>query len=122
MMQEFTLQTIVFTMSQKFRQVIQNLVENAVKYTDQGWVKVLVEKKDDSLIISVSDSGHGMSKELLLHLFEEFKRDEKERLIEGAGLGLFIAHAIVSAHKGQIWAESEGKGKGSAFFVKIPFA
>jgi len=105
---------------QNIRQVFQNLIENSIKYTDQGFVKVKTESKEGHFIFSVSDSGHGISRELLPHLFEEFKRDSKERQIEGTGLGLFIAHGIVEGHKGRIWAESEGSGKGSTFFVELP--
>lgn len=107
---------------QRIRQVFQNLIENSIKYTDAGFVKVKVEVKDASLIFSVSDSGHGISKELLPHLFEEFRRDGKEKQIEGTGLGLFIAKSIVESHHSKIWAESEGSGQGSTFFVELPFA
>ena len=105
---------------QRIRQVFQNLIENSVKYTDNGFVKVKVEVRDVDLVFSVSDSGHGISKELLPHLFEEFRRDGKEKQIEGTGLGLFIAKSIVESHHGKIWAESEGSGHGSIFFVELP--
>ncbi len=107
---------------QRIRQVFQNLIENAIKYTESGFVKVKVETGENKLFFSVSDSGHGIAKELLPHLFEEFKHDGKEKQIEGTGLGLFIAKGIVEAHKGIVWAESEGKGKGSTFFVELPLA
>ncbi|OGN01041.1 MAG: hypothetical protein A3B91_02925 [Candidatus Yanofskybacteria bacterium RIFCSPHIGHO2_02_FULL_41_29] len=107
---------------QNIRQVFQNLIENSIKYTDSGFVKVKSESREGNFIFSVFDSGHGISKELLPHLFEEFKRDIKERQIEGTGLGLFIAHGIVEGHKGRIWAESEGSGKGSTFYVELPLA
>ncbi len=106
--------------AQKIRQVFQNLIENSIKYTDQGFVKVRTEFSDGKFLFSVSDSGHGISKELLPHLFEEFKRDSSTKQIEGTGLGLFIAHAIVTGHHGEMWVESEGRGKGSKFMVKIP--
>lgn len=116
---------------QRMRQVFQNLIENAIKYTDPrsaegfgeasaGFVRVKVEVKDADLVFSVSDSGHGISKELLPHLFEEFRRDGKEKQIEGTGLGLFIAKSIVESHHGKIWTESEGSGHGSTFFVELP--
>ncbi len=105
---------------QRIRQVFQNLIENSIKYTDNGFVKVKAELKEANLVFSVSDSGHGISKELLPHLFEEFRRDGKEKQIEGTGLGLFIAKSIVESHHGKIWAESEGSGHGSTFFVELP--
>lgn len=107
---------------QRIRQVFQNLIENSIKYTDSGFVKVKAGTEDGHLIFSVSDSGHGISKDLLPHLFEEFKRDATVKLIEGTGLGLYIAHEIVVAHKGKILVESNGPGKGSKFLVKIPLA
>lgn len=107
---------------QKISQVIQNLIENSIKYTDSGFVRVKLDSKNGNFVFSVSDSGHGISKELLPHLFEEFQRDGKEKQIEGTGLGLFIAHEFVEAHKGKIWAESEGSGRGSSFFFTIPLA
>ncbi len=106
----------------RFSQVIQNLIDNAIKYTPQGWVKVKVYSKDHKeLIIEVSDSGIGMSKELQSKLFGEFVRDPSiKKEIRGTGLGLYIAKNIVEAHKGTIWAESEGEGKGSKFYIKLP--
>lgn len=63
----------------------------------------------------------GMSKEILTHLFEEFRRGwVSAKKVEGAGLGLFIAKKIVIAHRGKIWAESKGLGQGSTFFVELP--
>lgn len=108
--------------TQNIRQVFQNIIDNAIKYTDSGFVKVKTEVQGSYLVFSVFDSGHGISKELLPHLFEEFQRDGKEKKIEGTGLGLFIAKRIVESHKGEMWVESEGQGKGSTFFVRIPLA
>jgi len=108
--------------AQNIRQVFQNLIENAVKYTDSGFVKVKTESYAGNFTFSVSDSGHGISKELLSHLFEEFRRESATKQIEGSGLGLFIAREIVMAHHGEIWVESDGPGKGSKFLVKIPLA
>ena len=106
---------------QNIRQVFQNLIENSIKYTDSGFVKIQTELIDGRLIFSVSDSGHGISKELLPHLFEEFRRDALTTgNIEGTGLGLYIAHQITIDHKGEIWVESDGVGKGSKFLVKLP--
>lgn len=107
---------------QNIRQVFQNLIENAIKYTDAGFVKVKTESYGGEFLFSVTDSGHGITKELLPHLFEEFKRESSVKQIEGTGLGLFIAHEITSVHKGEIWAESDGPGKGSKFIVRIPLA
>jgi signal transduction histidine kinase len=105
----------------RFSQVIQNLIDNAIKYTNVGFVKISVDKKQNSAVICVSDSGLGMSKELQTKLFGQFVRDPSiKKEIRGTGLGLYIAKYIVEAHKGKIWAESEGEGKGSRFYVSIP--
>ncbi|GIW65565.1 MAG: hypothetical protein KatS3mg094_084 [Candidatus Parcubacteria bacterium] len=104
----------------RFSQVIQNLIDNAIKYTPQGWVKVSVYKQNNELIICVSDSGIGMSKELQSKLFGEFVRDPSiKKEIRGTGLGLYIVKNLVEAHQGRIWAESEGEGRGSKFFVSL---
>lgn len=101
-------------------QVIQNLVDNAVKYTSKGWVKVSVGHEANGIVVKVADSGRGMSKKILKIAFEKFTRDEGVyQAIRGTGLGLFIARNIVSDHKGKIWAESEGEGKGSTFFISL---
>ena len=113
--------------TQKFSQVIQNLIDNAIKYTEKGWVKVSVDlatenlKINNYILITVSDSGRGISKELMPKIFEEFSRDWSfKKEIQGTGLGLYIAKQIVLAHQGEIWVESEGNGKGSRFIVKLP--
>jgi len=105
---------------EKLRQVIQNLIDNAIKYTEKGWVEVSVEDGNGQVLISVSDSGRGISQELLPKLFEQWSRDSKAaKEIQGTGLGLYIAKEIVTAHKGEIWAESRGEGSGSTFNVRL---
>jgi signal transduction histidine kinase len=107
---------------QKVRQSIQNLVENAIKYTDTGWIKVEVnEFQYNNVLVTVTDTGHGIAPELLPKLFEQYQRDSATASkIEGTGLGLFIAKEIVTANHGEIWAESGGTGKGSKFCIKLP--
>ena len=106
--------------AQKLVQVIQNLVDNAIKYTPSGFVRVELGSANGQVTLKVSDSGLGISPTLLPQLFEEFVRDERiKKEIRGTGLGLYIARKIVEAHNGKIWAESEGEGKGSKFHLKI---
>ena len=108
---------------QKFFQVIQNFVDNSIKYTESGFVRVEVAPIDDkkNVRISISDSGRGMSQELIANLFTQFSRDPSvKKIIQGTGLGLYIAKQIVIAHAGRVWAESVGEGKGSTFSVSIP--
>ncbi len=105
----------------KLSQVFRNLIDNAIKYTEKGWVKVglSVNRESQSVIITVSDSGRGMSKELIDKLFQRFSRGMEDERILGSGLGLYISRRIVEDHKGKIWAESEGEGKGSKFIVLL---
>ena len=108
---------------QRMRQVIQNLIENSIKYTEKGFVKVDLQlttnNQQQSILFSVSDSGIGIKKEVIPELFDQFKRAKEAKLIQGTGLGLYIAREIVKAHNGEIWAESEGEGKGSRFLVRM---
>lgn len=104
----------------KLAQVVQNIIDNAIKYTPEGFVKVKLEESGGMLTVSVVDSGLGLSAELVPHLFEEFQRDERvKKEIRGTGLGLFIAKKILEAHGGTLSAESEGVGKGSVFYVRL---
>jgi signal transduction histidine kinase len=104
----------------KFREVVQNLVENALKYTNKGWVRARIYRDGDDVLIAISDSGMGIEKEVLPKLFSEFARGGGgASVIQGTGLGLYIARQIITDHHGTIWAESEGIGKGSTFFVRI---
>ncbi len=107
----------------RFRQVIQNLLSNSIKYTEKGWIKVLLTEEQKTVLIKVEDSGIGMEKELLPTLFEQFHRAPGvAKKIQGTGLGLYISKQIVIAHGGDVWVESEGKDKGSTFYVRIPKA
>lgn len=105
------------------RQVIQNFLDNSLKYTEAGWIKVEIISEQKTVLIKISDSGLGMDKELLPILFGQFHRDPGvAKKIQGTGLGLYIAKQIVLAHHGDTWAESDGKGKGSQFYIRLPKA
>ena len=106
----------------KIRQVILNIVDNAIKYTNKGGVTVETELKDSSCQIKVRDTGEGMSEEEISYLFESFSRGKvgTQFHTEGAGLGLYIARKFIEMHQGKIWAESPGKGKGSTFYIEVP--
>lgn len=108
----------------KMRHIFFNLIDNAIKYTERGWVKVEIELKDrgKTVRVEVSDSGIGIDPKELPNLFEKFVRAEGASgvNVNGTGLGLFVARQMVEAHKGKIWAESVGVGKGSTFIVELP--
>jgi signal transduction histidine kinase len=106
----------------KLKQVVDNLISNAVKYTpEHGNIEIKLEQKGDFVRFAVKDSGQGISSEHLKMLFEKFARlpGESHRS-KGTGLGLVIVKAIVEGHGGKVWAESKGVGKGSTFQFEIP--
>ena len=107
----------------KLKEVIINLIDNAIKYTPKGSVTVSVEKHDSKVIIKVADSGVGMEEETIKILFREFSRADIQKVnILGSGLGLYLSEIFVTAHSGRIWAESTGKGDGSQFYIELPEA
>ncbi len=105
----------------RLKQLMLNLVENAIKYTPSGEVKLSLHKMDGQVAVSVSDTGMGMPPEDLPHIFERFYRVDKarSRVKGGTGLGLSIAEWIAKAHGGHIDVQSE-LGKGSTFTVWLP--
>jgi PAS domain S-box-containing protein len=106
----------------KIGQAITNLISNAIKYTDKGTVTISSSELDDHVLVSVKDTGDGIKDEDLHHLFNKFEQFGKGKSGEktGTGLGLVIVKGIIEAHKGKIWAESEGVGKGSTFIFSLP--
>jgi signal transduction histidine kinase len=106
----------------KIKQVISNLIDNSIKYTKQGEINVTVGfDKRHNILISVKDTGVGIDPEVLPRLFEKFSRapDASKANIMGTGLGLYVARKIMEAHRGKVWAESEGKNKGSTFCIEL---
>jgi signal transduction histidine kinase len=104
------------------RRALLILIDNAVKYTPKGGsVKVKLETNNGVAIASVSDTGIGIAKADLAHIFDRFWRADRSRSREqgGAGLGLSIAKWIVEKHQGSIDVESEA-GKGSTFHLRVP--
>ncbi len=102
-------------------QVLINLVDNALKFTDSGNITIATAKADDTVRISVHDTGPGIKKENLPRLFHEFEQlsDTNERKTGGSGLGLAISRRIIEKHNGKIWAESDS-GKGTTFYFELP--
>ena len=104
---------------EKLRQIINNLVDNAIKFTDQGGtVTISTDLMEDAVRITIKDTGIGIHKNDQTHIFERFYRVDKSRKYRGTGLGLSIAKHLVKAHKGQLDVESE-KGKGSVFTFSL---
>jgi signal transduction histidine kinase len=107
----------------KLKQVFENLIDNAFKYTPKGQVKVSLfrDPKKSKIIVKITDTGIGVSEDNLPKLFEKFSRarnaDQTNK--KGTGLGLFVAKEIVKSHKGDIYATSSGEGKGSEFTVEL---
>ena len=103
------------------REIVQNLVENAIKYTPQGEIVVDVVGDTAHIKISVTDSGIGIPKEDQAHLFQKFYRVDNSdtREIGGTGLGLYLCRRLTETIGGRIWVESEYK-KGSTFYVELP--
>ena len=107
----------------KMTQVIDNILNNAIKYSpDGGKITVSMKTTDDQMILSISDQGLGIPKEDLPKIFDRFYRVDKarSRAQGGTGLGLAIAKEIIKQHKGFIWAKSE-YGKGSTFTIVLPY-
>ncbi len=104
-------------------QVLTNLLGNALQYTPVGGEVIVSAARIKSEIqITIRDTGIGLSAEQLPHIFNRFYRSDKSRARAngGSGIGLTIAQALVKAHHGRIWVESEGEGKGSSFHFTLP--
>jgi len=106
----------------KLSEIVLNLIDNAIKYTQKGKVEVSLEKESNNIKFCVKDTGVGITKKGAKELFGKFSRGQGIAKIQpdGSGLGLFISKNVVEGHHGKIWVESEGKGKGSTFCFTIP--
>ena len=107
----------------KFKQVIENLIDNSMKYTPKGSVALSLafDRPKHKFVFMIKDTGIGIDPEVLPHLFAKWSRagNANKTNIKGTGLGLFVAKEIITAHHGTIRAESPGEGKGSTFIVEI---
>lgn len=111
----------VYVDPDRLREVITNLFDNAVKYTETGKISLGLTGNRSVVQLYVRDTGHGIPKEDIPHLFQKFYRVDNSatRTIGGTGLGLFISRKIIELYNGRIWVESE-LDKGSTFFLNLP--
>ena len=99
---------------------MNHLVDNAIKFTDEGKITLAVKTLPQAIEITVEDTGRGLDKDAQECVFEKFYKENPSA--EGTGIGLAICKHIVLMHKGKIWVESEGRRKGSRFKFTLPIA
>ncbi|MFL6342696.1 MAG: sensor histidine kinase, partial [Nitrososphaeraceae archaeon] len=102
--------------TERILEVISNLLSNAIKFTQEGEVVVGLDEKDGQAIVSIRDTGSGISREIYPNLFTKFATKSEK----GTGLGLFIAKNIIEAHGGKILAENNSNGRGATFTFILP--
>ncbi len=108
---------LVFADKGRIYQVIYNLLANSVKFTHEGYIRVVVERNSHEIIVSVIDSGKGIDSDFMTRLFTKFSTKSET----GTGLGLFICKSIIEAHGGKIWANNNSSGKGSTFSFTLAY-
>jgi signal transduction histidine kinase len=113
----------IFADRTRLRQVMINLVNNSIKFTETGKIAILAVRKGDNVLITVRDTGIGIPPDKLEAVFQEFTQVDTSttRKAGGTGLGLPISRKLVEMHGGRLWAESAGvNGEGTTFFVDLP--
>lgn len=120
--------TVLGDREQLTKHVLRNLIDNSIKYTPTGGLKIGLEKKGSGtgakFLLSIKDTGVGITPEDMKRLFTEGGKGEHSTdvNVHSTGYGLYFAKSIVEAHGGRVWAESAGAGKGSQFYVELPEA
>ena len=106
----------------KIKQIIGNIIDNAIKYTAHGNINISTFKQQNKIKIAIKDSGIGIDPKDMDKLFDKFYRTNNASKVNvaGTGLGLYIAKKIVEAHRGNIGVSSEGIGKGTTFTIELP--
>jgi signal transduction histidine kinase len=112
----------VLMIDEKINDVVSNLIDNAIKYTEKGGITITSERSGEWVLVKVKDTGRGLDPKEAKGLFTKFVRGFGIAQVnpDGSGLGLYVARRIVEVHGGKIWVESEGPGKGSAFQFTLP--
>lgn len=113
---------LVWADESKVTEAVSNLVDNALKYTRKGGVTVELKKVGTTARVIVRDTGIGLSKEEISNLFQKFVRAGRGNKLStvGTGLGLYVVRKMIEAHKGKIYAQSTGEGRGSSFVIDLP--
>jgi CheY-like chemotaxis protein len=107
----------------RIRQVLLNLLTNAMRYTEQGWLRIRTESVGSEVTVLVQDSGRGIAPDKLKRAFESFDRLDEEELTHGSGLGLAVSKKFVELHQGRIWIASVlGEGTTVGFTLPLPTA
>jgi len=106
----------------RIRHVVFNYIDNAIKYSERGTIRVVLEYDDTGATVRVIDEGRGFDPVDQANFFQKFYRGEnvKGTNVDGTGLGIYVCHKFIEAHGGRVWAESKGIGKGSEFGFWIP--
>ncbi|MFH1608792.1 MAG: ATP-binding protein [Patescibacteria group bacterium] len=106
----------------KLRQIILNIIDNAIKYTDKGGITIRFNKTLSTEKISISDTGSGMEKEEIDNVFKMFTRATAgvKNNTGGSGVGLYVAKKFIDMHNGKVWIESQGEDKGTTFHIELP--
>jgi two-component system, OmpR family, sensor histidine kinase VicK len=109
----------IFADRTRINQVISNLLNNAIKFTNKGFINIVIEKKynENKILINVKDTGSGIDQIILPKLFSKFTTKSKG----GTGLGLHISKNIIEAHGGKVWGENNRDEKGATFGFSLPF-
>jgi signal transduction histidine kinase len=108
--------------SPKIRETISNLIDNAIKYTEQGSVTVRLRATKEQIVVEIIDTGIGIDPDDVPHIFNKFERGKEAARVNvsSTGLGLYVGRRFVEAHRGSIRAESAGPGRGSRFILELP--
>jgi PAS domain S-box-containing protein len=107
--------------AERLREVVENLIDNAIKFTTEGGIKVTLEGNEKEVIVGVADTGMGIPPEDIPHLFQKFYRVDSDasHTIGGTGLGLYLCRRVIEAFNGRIWVDSK-PGQGSNFHFSLP--
>ena len=111
---------IILADETRLEQVFSNLIGNAIKYAPGGEIRISGQVRQEKVIVCVSDEGPGIAPEDIPHIFDRFYRaPEMARQTKGAGLGLYLARAIIEAHEGRIWVDT-APGEGVRICFSLP--